>query len=185
MTRSFQSFTFFLCATLLFISCGETSKRESATPLQAVASVDLDRYLGTWYEIARFPFSIQEGCHGTTATYERRDDGKISVLNRCLLGSFDGHENVAKGTAWAPNAATPSKLKVTFNFFMGLFGGSNYWIIDLAPDYSYSVVSEPEGRYLWILSRTPQLNDEIYESILARLKTDGFKTEFLQKTPQR
>lgn len=165
--------------------CAESSKRASDHPLKTIESLDIDRYLGTWYEIARFPFSIQEGCYATTATYSKLKNGRIGVLNRCLMGSFEGSESVAKGEAWVVNSKTNAELKVSFNFFMGLFGGGDYWVIELAPDYSYSVVSEPKGRYLWILSRTPQMKDEVYSGILERLKADGFQTEFLEKTPQK
>ncbi len=164
--------------------CGESSKRKSDQPLQTVASVDLQKYLGTWYEIARFPFSIQEGCHATTATYSLRTDGKIDVFNSCRMGAMDGEASEAHGKAWIVDTASNAKLKVSFNFFMGLFGGGDYWIIRLAPDYSYSVVSEPKGRYLWILSRNPQMSDALYQEILASLKGDGFLVEYLQKTPQ-
>lgn len=164
--------------------CAEDSKRISDHPLQSVSHVDLAQYVGIWYEIARFPFSIQDGCTATTATYSKREDGKIDVLNRCRMGTPDGEESIAKGTARVVDSVTNAKLKVSFNFFMGLFGGGDYWVIDLAPDYSYAVVSEPKGRYLWILSRTPQMDEMIYAAIVARLKTDGFQTEYLLKTRQ-
>jgi len=169
---------------IFIVGCAESSKRVNESPLQTVAEVEVDRYLGLWYEIARFPFSIQEGCWGTTAIYTRRSDGKIDVLNECRLGSIDGERSRAHGKAWIVDSETNAKLKVSFNFFMGLFGGGDYWIIDLARDYSYSVVSEPKGRYLWILSRTPRLDDEVYAQILARLKADGFLIEYLEKTVQ-
>ncbi len=174
----------FVIAGIGLSGCGESSKRVSNTPLQTVSNVDLDRYLGKWYEIARFPFSIQEGCVAITATYALRDDGKIDVLNECRMDSFDGEENIAQGKAWIVDRSTNAKLKVSFNFFMGLFGGGDYWIIRLADDYSYSVVSEPKGRYLWILSRTPQLDSNIYETIIQSLKSDGFLVEYLKRTPQ-
>lgn len=181
-----NTFLFIWIATAIGVmGCAETPKRKSDRPLQAVTQVDLEKYLGLWYEIARFPFGIQEGCFATTATYKRRSDGKIDVLNQCKQGSFTGSESTAHGKAWIVDKKTNAKLKVSFNFFMGLFGGGDYWIIDLAPDYSYSVVSEPKGRYLWILSRTPQMDETTYTQILDRLKQDGFMIEYLQQTPQQ
>lgn len=174
-----------LLILVVLSGCSESSKRVSDKPLQAVSKVDLDRYLGKWYEIARFPFSIQEGCHATTATYSMRSDQKIDVLNECRMGAFDGGLSTANGKAWVVDRETGAKLKVSFNFFMGLFGGGDYWVIRLADDYSYSVVSEPKGRYLWILSRTPEMSQAVYDSIVESLKADGFLVEYLQKTPQR
>lgn len=176
-----------ICLAMTFgslLGCGEKSKRKSSEPLESVSYVDLDRYLGLWYEIARFPFSIQEGCFDTTAEYSLLKEGEIKVVNTCLKGSFTGKPDVAKGSAKVIDKETNAKLKVSFNFFMGLFGGANYWIIDLDDDYQYAVVSEPEGRYLWILSRTPKMEEKTYEEILDRLKEDGFQIEYLQKTPQ-
>jgi apolipoprotein D and lipocalin family protein len=100
------------------------------------------------------------------------------------MGSFDGKINSAHGKAWIVDANTQAKLKVSFNFFMGLFGGGDYWIIRLADDYSYSVVSEPKGRFLWILSRSPQMDANLYLSLVEDLKDEGFLVEYLQKTPQ-
>ncbi|MGA0162854.1 MAG: lipocalin family protein [Bdellovibrionota bacterium] len=182
--RNFQVFFTLVIISLSFLGCGESSKRKSSKPLEAVSSVDLNRYLGLWYEIARFPFGIQEGCFDTTAEYSLLKEGEIKVVNKCLKGSFDGKLDEAKGSAKVIDKETNAKLKVSFNFFMGLFGGANYWIIDLDDDYQYAVVSEPEGRYLWILSRTPKMEESVYKEILARLKDDGFLIEYLQKTPQ-
>jgi apolipoprotein D and lipocalin family protein len=175
-------FSFLFCCALL--GCGESSKRQSDQPLQAVSELDINRYQGKWYEIARFPFSIQEGCVATTATYTLREDGKLDVLNECRVGSVDGKLKQAQGVAELSDDPSNAKLKVSFNFFMGLFGGANYWVIDLAEDYSYAVVSEPKGRYLWILSRTPQLEQKIYDQIVDRLRANGFMVEYLQFTDQ-
>lgn len=166
------------------IGCSESSKRRSEEPIQAVDHLDINRYQGRWYEIARFPFSIQKGCVATTATYTLRDDHRLDVLNECRKGGFDGDATRAKGIAEIVDSAFPAKLKVSFNFFMGLFGGANYWVIDLAKNYSYAVVSEPDGRYLWILSRTPQMDKSVYKQIIDRLRSDGFMVEYLELTPQ-
>lgn len=146
---------------------------------QVVPRVELDRYVGTWYEIARYPNRFQRQCVAdTTATYELRPDGKIRVINRCRKG--DGKIDTAKGTARVVDKQTNAKLKVTFFW---PFSG-DYWIIDLDPDYRYAVVGAPSRKYLWILSRTPQLDEATYRRILERVAAQGFDVNRLVKTPQ-
>lgn len=148
-------------------------------PLTTVSSVDLKRYMGKWYEIARYPNRFQRKCTGdVTANYTLRPDGRVEVLNSCQEN--DGRINSAKGTAKVANAQTNSKLKVTF--FWPFYG--SYWIIDLAPDYSYAVVGEPKRDYLWILSRSPRMDDSLYQQILARIQAAGYDPAKLVKTPQ-
>jgi apolipoprotein D and lipocalin family protein len=149
-------------------------------PLEVVPQVDLNRYMGVWYEIARFPFLAQEGCFATTATYALRPDGTVSVLNQCRKGSFDGQLSTAEGTARVVDARTNAKLTVTF--FRIISG--DYWVIDLGRDYEYAVISVPDRKYLWILSRTPVLPDGVYRDILERLSAQGFDVQRLAKTPQ-
>jgi apolipoprotein D and lipocalin family protein len=149
-------------------------------PLEVVPSVDLGRYAGKWYEIARLPNRFQRDCAGnTTATYTLRPDGKITVLNECRKA--DGRQQSARGTARVAAAKGPNtKLKVTFFW---PFSG-HYWIIDLDPEYHWAVVGEPGRRYLWILSREPRLDATLYEQIVERAKQRGFDTEKLLKTHQ-
>ena len=148
--------------------------------LKTVAHVDLLRYVGTWYEIASFPQSFQRGCTATTATYTLRPDGVIDVLNRCRLGSIDGKEKTALGRARVADRTTNAKLEVSF--FRPFWG--DYWIIDLADDYSYAVVGHPGRDYLWILSRTPTMTEPVYQTIVARLQGQGYETSRLVRTPQ-
>ncbi len=157
-----------------------TTERLGLPPLQTVAHVDLSRYLGSWYEIASFPQSFQRGCTATTATYTLRDDGDIDVLNRCRKGSIDGEENSALGRARVVDRATNAKLEVSF--FRPFWG--DYWIIDLADDYSYAVVGHPGRDYLWILSRTPTMAAATYESLITRLQAHGYETSRLVRTLQ-
>ena len=149
-------------------------------PLDVAPSVDLTRYAGKWYEIARLPNRFQRDCAGnTTATYTLRPDGKITVLNECRTA--DGRPKAAKGTARVADAKGPNtKLKVTFFW---PFSG-NYWIIDLDPEYRWAVVGEPGRRYLWILSRVPQMDTVLYQQIVERVKQRGFDTEKLLRTRQ-
>jgi apolipoprotein D and lipocalin family protein len=157
-----------------------TTERLALPPLQTVPRVDLSRYTGTWYEIASFPQSFQEGCTGTTATYTLRDDGDISVVNRCRKGSLQGEEDSAEGVARVADPTSNAKLEVSF--FWPFWG--DYWIIDLGSDYEYAVVGHPGRDYLWILSRTPTMDGGTYRGILSRLRAKGYPLDRLRKTLQ-
>jgi apolipoprotein D and lipocalin family protein len=150
-------------------------------PLHVVGEVDLDRYLGRWYEIASFPQRFQRGCVATTATYSRRDDGRIRVENECRDGSFDGDLRRVEGVAWVTDPEdTNARLKV--RFFWPFRG--DYWIIELDPDYRYAVVGHPSRNYLWILARTPTLDPAVYETLLRRIEAQGYDLGRLNRTPQ-
>ena len=135
-------------------------------PLEVVDSVDVERYMGTWYEIARYPNWFEdEDCIATTATYTLLDSGRVQVVNRCREGAVDGPEQSIVGSARIADTETNAKLKVSF---FGPFEG-DYWIIDLDEDYQWAVVGEPSRRFLWVLSRTPTMDDALYEDITSRL----------------
>ena len=141
--------------------------KEEHNTLEVVPHVELKRYLGKWYEIARLPARFQEGCTDTTATYALSEDGGISVLNECIK---DGKVKQAKGKAKVVDKNSGAKLKVTF--FWPFYG--DYWIIDLGNDYDYAVVGTPNRKYLWILSRTPQMDDELFSQLIESVKSKGF-----------
>lgn len=146
---------------------------------ETVSSVDLSRYVGTWYEIARLPNRFEKKCaDSVTATYVQRPDGKISVTNRCRKSS--GEFTTAKGKAKIVDRTTNAKLKVTF--FWPFYG--DYWILDLGSNYEYAVVGDPSRKYLWILSRTPQMDEELYQRLLQKSAKQGFKTELVMRTVQ-
>jgi apolipoprotein D and lipocalin family protein len=151
-----------------------------AQDLETVRNVDLSKYMGKWYEIASYPKSFQKNCYGTTAEYIMTNNDYVTVINRCRKGSLQGKEKTVKGKATAVEGTNNAKLKVKFFF---LFSG-NYWIIDLADDYSYAVVSEPKRKSLWILSRTPKISQDTYSKILSRIKSKGFDLDKLQMTVQ-
>ncbi len=157
-----------------------TTERLRLPPLQTVRHVDLNRYVGTWYEIAAFPQRFQRGCTATTATYTLRPGGDLDVLNRCRKGAPDGEERSARGRARVVDRATGARLEVSF--FRPFWG--DYWIIDLADDYSYAVVGHPSRDYLWILSRTPQMSEETYHGIVTRLQGQAYETARLVRTLQ-
>jgi apolipoprotein D and lipocalin family protein len=150
------------------------SKKEFGT-LEVVPHVDLKMYLGKWYEIAHLPFRFEKGCSDITATYSLRADGSISVLNECRR---NGKVKVAMGTAKVVDKNTGAKLKVTF--FWPFYG--DYWIINLGQDYDYAVVGTPNRKYLWILNRTPQIDDKLYSQLKELAKTKGFDVTNLIKT---
>lgn len=166
-----------LMAGILMANALPLDNKSSDPP--TVPSVDLARYAGRWYEIARLPNSFQKKCAGgVTATYELRHDGKVTVLNECRKAS--GEMTRAKGTAKIADKKTNAKLKVTF--FWPFYG--DYWILDLGPNYEYAVVGEPKRRYLWILSRTPQIDEALYQGLLAKMAAQGFDTSRMIKTLQ-
>lgn len=149
----------------------------SAAQVRTVPSVDLKRYTGTWYEIARYPNFFQNGCADSTATYTLRPDGEIDVVNRCVKGP-EKKPAEAKGRAWPVDPADTAKLKVSFFWPFR----SDYWIIDLGQSYEYAVVGTPDREYLWILSRTPVMAADTYAGILERLARQGFGSGTLIKS---
>lgn len=167
-------------ALLAMVHGTTTTERLHLPTLLTVDHVDLQHYLGTWYEIAAFPQRFQKGCTGSMASYTLRDGGEIEVLNRCRKGSLDGEEKVAKGRARVVDRATNAKLKVSF--FRPFWG--DYWIIDLGADYEYAVVGHPSRDYLWILSRTATMDSAVYDGIIMRLRAQGYEVERLNRTLQ-
>jgi apolipoprotein D and lipocalin family protein len=159
---------------------GCTAPLAGGPPLEAVASVDVERYMGKWYEIARYPTSFQDGCYAVTAEYALRDNGTVSVLNTCR--EADGRTIKSRIEGFAAVADKTTNAKLTVYFFYPF--GAPYWIIDLDEDYQYAVVGEPTRRFLWILSRTPVLDPAIYEGILQRLPEKGYDPARLELTPQ-
>lgn len=161
--------------TLLAVTAAGSRKDE----LEVVPSVDLSRYVGQWYEIARLPNRFQKKCaDSVTANYTLRKDGSIQVVNRCRKAS--GEFTTATGKAKIVDKKTNAKLKVTF--FWPFYG--KYWILDLGPNYEYAVVGEPGRDYLWILSRTPQIDEALYQQLLAKMQARGFDTTRMIRTAQ-
>jgi apolipoprotein D and lipocalin family protein len=158
---------------LLISACAGMGSR---APLTTVASVDLNRYAGTWYEIARLPMWFQRHCVDSKAVYTSRPDGVIGVHNECVTDT--GGLDQADGVATVVDPKTNARLTVVFdNFFARLLGSSregNYWIIELDPDYQVAMVGTPDRRYLWILSRTPVLDRSPYQRYLGRAQELGF-----------
>ena len=146
-------------------------------PLQVVEALDVERYMGKWYAIASIPTSFERQCvQGTTAEYTLLENGQVEVVNTCY--DADGKVDVARGRAWIPDPKEPTKLKVSFvNILWFWLFAAPYWVIDLAPDYSYAVVGHPSRQYGWILSRTPTLPDDVFSGIVTRLEEQGCRFE--------
>ena len=162
-----------LLSLALFGFCATTfcQKVDNST----ITSFNLDRYLGKWYEIARYDHSFERDLVGCTAEYSLRDDGKIKVLNSGYLKTLDGPYKESIGKAKARRNGKPGQLEVSF---FGPFYG-DYDILELAPDYSYSVVGSSSPKYLWILSRTPQLTPQTKAKIIKNLEQRGYNTNKL------
>lgn len=164
---------------VILLALAGTTMMAADAPLTTVASVDLQRYLGKWYEIARYPNRFERKCVSeVTATYSALPGGKLRVVNACK--NKDGKFTEANGKAKIVDPKTNAKLKVSF--FWPFYG--DYWIVDLAPDYSYAVISEPKREYLWILARAPQMNPAEYDRILERIRSRGLDPAKLVRTPQ-
>lgn len=179
-----KAITAILFSLALCISVAAQVKDKPA--LQSVANVDLKRYAGKWYEIAKYPNKFQKQCvANTTANYTIKANGRIEVRNECVLK--DGKIETAIGEAKINDKTTNSKLKVRFapRALSWLpFVWANYWIIDLDKDYEYVAIGEPKRNYFWILSRKPMLDDASYQNFLRRAESMGFNPAKVEKTPQ-
>ena len=175
---------FFLILCLL-LTMPIQAQDKSQQPLDVVPSIDLARYIGTWYEIARLPNSFQKKCvSDVTANYTLRDDSQIKVVNRCRCedGTFTEAEGRArKASKDGPNTKLEVRFAPAFLSFLPFVWGK-YWIIDIADDYSYAVVGEPNREYLWILGRSPKMDEQQLNEIIERIKTKEFDVLKLIRT---
>jgi apolipoprotein D and lipocalin family protein len=173
-----STLTFFSSACIITGVALAFQKQDVALPV--VPNVDLQRYQGRWYEIARLPAYFERKCAGdVTAEYSMQSDGTVRVVNSCTDDS--GRKKTSRATAKRRDANGPaSKLRV--RFFWPFSG--DYWILDLDPEYRTALVGTPDRRYLWILSRAPALSGETYEQLLTKAKALGFATERVSLTPQ-
>ncbi len=151
----------------------------SAAPLETVGHVDLGRYVGKWFEIARYPNWFEKKCdRDVTAEYSMKENGSIRVVNTCVKS--DGKISRSAGSAVVVDTASNAKLKVTF--FWPFYG--KYWVIGLGGDYEYAVVGEPSREYLWILARSPVMPEATYSGIVAGLAAKGYDAAKLVRTTQ-
>lgn len=177
----------FLIALSMSAGAAAAPNAPGARPLGTIAALDVPRYMGTWYEIAKFPNRFQKMCAGfTTATYSAMPDGKVQVVNRCR--DDKGKTVEAIGVARQVGDASSPKLKVRFapaflSFLPMVWG--DYWVVDLDPNYQLSAVSEGKREYLWILARTPKVDKATYDALLARLAGQGLDVGKLVLTRQQ
>ena len=175
MINSIKKYSLIYISILLF-SCSA-----NYPPLDVVNQVDIERYLGKWYEIALLPNSFEEGCNCTTAEYSLIDSATIKVINTCRQDSTKGEIDKANGKAFVVEGSNNAKLRV--QFFWPFRG--DYWIIDLDKEnYNYAVVGTPSRKYLWILCRSPKMNEELYNSLVKKCEEKGFDVAKLEKTVQ-
>lgn len=166
-------------SVLLVFSCTKTNSQ--MIDQTTVKELDLNRYLGTWYEIARFPHSFEKNLVGVTATYSLRDDGKIEVLNQGYKNTLDGEKSKAVGKAKIPNKLEPGKLKVSFFWIFY----ADYYVLELDENYQYAMIGSSSDKYFWILSRTPKMDPVIYEMLLEKARKRGYNLAKLEKVPQK
>ena len=163
---------FILFSSLIFIG-GCQNKKSEKMNIETVKEVDLQRYLGKWYEIARFDHSFERGLVGATATYSMREDGKIKVLNQGYKNTLDGELSKAEGKAKLTDE--PGKLKVSFFWIFY----ADYYILELDANYQWALIGSKSDKYLWILSRTPKLEENVKNLILHHAAKRGYDTSKL------
>lgn len=170
---------FLITIIITFSSC----KAQNTMINKTVAKeLDIEKYMGTWYEIARYDHKFERGLVGVTANYSAQKNGKIKVLNSGYKNSFNGNHSEAVGKAKIPNPENePAKLKVSF--FLFFYG--DYYVMDLDENYKWAVIGSSSDNYLWILSRTPQMDEDLYKKLLSKLTKRGYDVTKLIKVVQK
>ena len=176
-----------LGALLIGLGSSQAIAQQGDQTVKTIAALDVPRYLGTWYEIAKFPNWFQKKCvSNTKAVYTAKSDGNLRVLNSCKTAG--GEISEAEGLARQIGAKDSPKLEVRFApewlSFLPLVWG-DYWVVDLDSQYQVAVVSDPRREYLWVLSRTPQMDPKVYADLLQRLKQQQFDIQKLELTSQK
>jgi apolipoprotein D and lipocalin family protein len=166
--------------TFVVLGCKSQDMVKPDQTIKSDISFELQKYLGTWYEIARFDHSFERGLQGVTATYTLRKDGKIKVLNQGYKSSLDGRLKIAVGKAKISSPQTPRNLKVSF--FLNFYAAYN--ILELDENYQYVLIGSNSSNYLWILSRTPQMDLNIYNKLIEKAKARGYDADKLIKVIQ-
>lgn len=174
----------FLCKfaqmrTMLLILAMAASIAKSSAQLPTVPSLDIEKYLGTWYEIARLPNSFEKDLVCTTANYSLKPNGKIAVVNSGYSETKKKQKS-ASGTAWVPDKNFPGRLKVTFFW---PFAGK-YYVISLDENYRHALVGDPSRKYLWILSRTKAMEEHDYQELVEIAGSNGFNVGALIRPRQ-
>lgn len=145
-----------------------------------VPQLDLERYLGKWYEIARYDHKFERNLVGVSAEYSMRKDGMIKVVNSGYKNSLDGKYSEAIGKAKVPNSKAPAKLKVSF--FLFFYG--DYFVMDLDENYQWAIIGSSSQDYLWILSRKPIIEPSLYDELIRKIEVRGYDSSVLIKVEQ-
>lgn len=173
MNTTHLKISLFLTFFFFIVIGGCQTNNSDKMNVSTVKELDLKQYLGTWYEIARFDHKFERGLEGVTATYSIRDDSKIKVLNQGYENSLEGKLSVAEGKAKLTDE--PGKLKVSFFWIFY----ADYYILELEENYQWALIGSKSDKYLWILSRTPKLEDKVKNLILKKAKKRGYDTSKL------
>jgi apolipoprotein D and lipocalin family protein len=173
-----MKYILFIITMFVLVSNGY-AKKPNTSEIKSVENFELERYLGTWYEIARLPHLFEKDLEEVTATYTLQENGKIEVWNRGFKAKKNKWKD-AKGKAWVVDDPKPSELKVSFFWPFS----AAYRIIYLEADYSLAIVTSNSFDYFWILSRTPTISDQYYDELIAKAETWGFDTALIIKVKQ-
>jgi apolipoprotein D and lipocalin family protein len=168
-----------ICLIFLVLPC--IARKTTEPPFKTVKHVDIERYMGVWYEIARFPHRFERDLVGVTAIYKLQANGRISVLNQGYKYTLDGKHKKAKGRARIPNPDFPGYLQVSF--FLCFW--ADYLILELDKDYQYVLVGSSSSNYLWILARTPEMQNDVYDTLVHKAAELGYDVRKLEKVVQR
>ena len=163
------------------VQAGEIGQIVNKSVPQPIRPVDQSRYRGIWYEIGRYENFIERGCEGVSTDYEPRPDGLIQLTNICRKGSPSAPAQVIRGKAKVVDGSANAKMKVSF---IGPFFIGDYWVLDHAPDYSWSIMAEPTGRYLWLLTRAAKPSPQVRQAIESRARQLGYDLSRLHPTQQ-
>ena len=181
------SASIFLCSTLSYAQAdGGGSNSHAPGPLTTIASLDVPRYMGTWYEIAKYPNWFQKKCVAETkAEYRLQAGGTVQVINSCRRENGDMDKAIGEARQIGPSSSAKLKVRFAPSWLSLLpFVWGDYWVVDLDERYQLVAVAEPKREYLWVLSRTPKVEPGIYEALLGRLEGQGFDLSRLELTKQ-
>ena len=171
----------FIFTLIMFFIISKTYTQEKTINKTVVENFDIQRYLGTWYEIARYDHYFERDLVGVTATYSFKNNGKLKVINRGYEKTLDGKISEAIGKAKTPNKDVPSQLRVSFFWFFY----ADYFVLELDENYQWAIVGSKSDKYLWILSRKPQISKKQYQQLLDLIIKRGYKSELLIKVEQK
>ncbi len=171
---------YILCMAAIYLGFNTSVVYANNQELKVIPHLDLERFQGTWFEIAHNPWFVEKNCFAMIAHYKLTNEGKIGVTNVCRKNGFEGKISKMNGTGWVVEPKTQAKWKVQFIWPFKL----DYWVIDVGDDYQYAVVGEPDKENVWILSRKPQLDQKLITLIIESTKAKGYDLSKLIWTPQ-